>query len=63
MIKKVVTICLIVVLVFAFAAVSVMAGGDKVHGENATGPANQEGECPFGGEDAGGNNAGEGPHR
>ena len=63
MIKKVVTICLIVALVLAFAVVPVMAGGGQVQGEKGQGSVNQQGECPFGGEDAGENNAGEGPHK
>lgn len=42
---------IVIGLVILFAILStqpVAAGGDKVHGEQATGPAYQLGETPFG---------------
>ena len=59
--KKVLVILLVVLLLLVAVAPSAWAAGDKVHGEKAQGPAEQHGECPYGGEDAGENNSGPGP--
>jgi len=60
MIRKVMVI-LLVMLLLLVAVAPVSAGGDKVHGDKAQGPSEAHGECPYGGEGAGDNNAGAGP--
>ncbi len=47
--RKILVVILVLVLVLAFSTPS-LAGGDKVHGDKAVGPAYQDGNCPFGDE-------------
>jgi len=61
MIKKLVIVVLVFLILFV-AVTPVLAGGDKVHGDKAKGPASQNGDCPFGHEDANMFHAGDGPH-
>lgn len=45
--KKAIVMLLVLSMVMVFVASPVVAGGDKVRGEESEGPSNQYGECPF----------------
>lgn len=49
--KKFLIMLSFLAFLLVFASQTVMAGGDQVTGDNAAGPANQYGDCPFTGTD------------